>query len=86
MVVGMGLVLGLAWAGFGVGAAGQEAAPAKPRVSGQPLTAEQLAIYKLILKGWMDNGKHAVHLGIETDPFPSDELAGEESCGKGAEP
>ena len=81
MVLGLGLALG--WAGFAVGAAGQEAAQPKPKVSDQSLSAEQLAIYKLILKGWMDNGKHAVHLGIETDPFPLDELTGDQSCGKG---
>jgi hypothetical protein len=81
MVLGLGLALG--WAGFAVGAAGQEAAQPKPKVSDQALSAEQLAIYKLILKGWMDNGKHAVHLGIQTDPFPLDELTGDQSCGKG---
>jgi hypothetical protein len=51
----------------------------KPVVSDKPLTAEQLAIYHEVLKGWMDDGKQAVHLAIETVPLEEDA----KSCIKG---
>jgi hypothetical protein len=51
----------------------------KTVVSDKPLTAEQLAIYHEVLKGWMDDGKQAVHLAIETVPLEEDA----KSCVKG---
>lgn len=39
---------------------------AKPAVSDQPLSAEQLAIYRAILSGWADDGKQPVHLANQT--------------------
>jgi hypothetical protein len=50
----------------------------KPKVSEQPLTAEQLAIYREILKDWMNDGKHPVHLAIFTTPLENDA----ENCDK----
>jgi hypothetical protein len=38
----------------------------KPKVSDAPMTSEQLAIYRIVLNGWMDNRKHPVHLSIQT--------------------
>ena len=34
-------------------AAAQESAETKPKVSDQPLTAEQLAVYRVVLHGWI---------------------------------
>jgi hypothetical protein len=61
---------------------GQQGEP-KPILSDQPLSADQLAIYRAILGGWMDNGKgtHAVHLAIQTTPFHLDDM--DADCGKG---
>jgi hypothetical protein len=63
------------------------AAPAQnaqvtPVVSDQPLSADQLAVYREILGGWMDNAKgtHAVHLAIFTAPFQLEEM--DADCGK----
>lgn len=51
----------------------------EPIVSDKALTAEQLAIYREVLKGWMDDGKSPLHLSIQTVPIDRDELA----CMKG---
>jgi len=44
----------------------------KPRVSSDPLTAEQLAVYKVVLHGGIDDGKSIVHLQSLTEVFPED--------------
>src|SRR5579863_8506343 len=49
--------------------AGREAKTATLTVSDEPLSAEQLAVYHVILTGWVDDGKQAVHLGDRTVPF-----------------
>jgi len=49
-----------------------EASDAKPKVSGKPLSAEQLAIYREILKDWQDDGKHRVNLSVQTIPPEKD--------------
>lgn len=54
------------------GAQNSESDDAKPVVSDKPLSAEQLAIYRLILKGWMVDGKHVIHLSIQTVPLEKD--------------
>ena len=51
---------------------GQETKESKPKVSDQPLAAEQLAIYRAILAGWVDDGKEPVHLAIQTVPLDED--------------
>jgi hypothetical protein len=66
-------------------AVGQESHDFKPTVSNQPLSGEQLAIYKIILHGWMDDGKGSFNLGIETVPLELDGPSGGESCAKGLE-
>lgn len=53
----------------------------KPSVSPDPLTAEQLAVYKTILHGWMDDDKSNVNLASQTDVFP----ASSSDCLKGME-
>jgi hypothetical protein len=63
-------------------AAALHAQEAKPKVSDKPLTAEQLAVYRVILHGWTDDGKSTVNLGIETGPLSTGASdAGE--CAKG---
>jgi hypothetical protein len=47
----------------------------RPILSDQALSDDQLAIYRLILAGWMENGKHPVHLAIQTLPLDPTEGA-----------
>jgi len=55
----------------------------KPKVSDAPLTSEQLAIYRIVLNGWMNNGqgKHPVHLSVETTLPASSDM--DVDCAKG---
>lgn len=64
------------------GTADGQRAEAKPLVSDRPLSAEQLAIYRAVLGGWMDNaeGTHTVHLAIQTAPFHLGDM--DADCGK----
>jgi hypothetical protein len=71
--------------GFAGLAAAQEFAETKPKVSDQPLTAEQLAIYRTVLHGWMENEVSAINLSIQTVPLTADGLFGYEGCDKGLE-
>jgi hypothetical protein len=66
-------------------AAAQEAGETKPRVSDQPLTAEQLAVYRVVLHGWMDNEQRAINLSIQTIPFPTSKAFDAGDCGKDLE-
>ena len=66
-------------------AEGQESHDSKPKVSEQPLNGEQLAIYKIVLHGWMDDGKEPFNLGVETVPLELDGPSGGESCAKDLE-
>ena len=63
-------------------AAAQESAETKPRVSDQPLTAEQLAVYRTVLHGWMENEVSAINLSIQTIPFPISGGFDASDCGK----
>jgi len=76
------LALMLFFAGL---AAAQEAAEAMPKVSDQPLTAEQLAVYRTVLHGWMENELSAINLSIQTVPLAASGLFGYEGCDKGLE-
>jgi hypothetical protein len=60
----------------------QEAPKAPPTVSDKSLTPDELAIYSIILRYWMDNGKgkHVVHLAVKTMPFYLDDM--DRNCGK----
>jgi hypothetical protein len=60
-------------------AIGQEA---RSKVSEAPLTAEQLAVYRSILQGWVGDSKGAVYLAAQTIPLDVDEFS-KEGCGKG---
>lgn len=55
----------------------------KPRISSDPLTAEQLAVYKVVLHGWMDDGKSTVHLQAQTEAFPTSGAFDSSDCLKG---
>jgi hypothetical protein len=74
------MVVILAAAGL---AAAQEAAETKPKVSDQPLTAEQLAVYRVVLHGWMENEVSVINLSIQTVPFPTSGAFDAGDCGKG---
>jgi hypothetical protein len=76
------LALMLYFAGLAVA---QEAVDAKPKVSDQPLTAEQLAVYRTVLHGWMENELSAINLSVQTVPLTTSGLFGYEGCDKGLE-
>ena len=63
-------------------AAALEAAETKPKVSDQPLTAEQLAVYRTVLHGWMDNELSTVNLSVQTIPYPTSGAFDAGDCGK----
>lgn len=63
-------------------AAAQEAAETRPKVSDQPLTAEQLVVYRVVLHGWMENEVSAINLSIQTIPFPTSGAFDAGDCGK----
>jgi hypothetical protein len=67
---------------FAGSAAAQEAAETKPKVSDQPLTAEQLAVYREVLHGWMENEVSTINLSIQTVPFPISGALDAGDCGK----
>ena len=51
----------------------------KPQVSGEPLTTEQIAVYRVVLKDYMNGSDGALNLANLTEPF--DQLG--EACLKG---
>src|SRR5208337_2190607 len=63
-------------------ATAQEDAESKPKVSDQPLTAEQLAVYRVVLHGWMENEVSAINLSVQTIPFPTSGAFDAGDCGK----
>ncbi len=76
-------VLVLAAAGI---AAGQDDQQAKPKVSDKPLTAEQLAVYRVVLGRWMAQEMPALNLAIQTVPLGDTGPTGDEECAKGSGP
>jgi hypothetical protein len=66
-------------------AAAQEAAETKPKVSDQPLTAEQLAVYRTVLHGWMENEVSVINLAVQTIPYPTSGAFDAGDCGKDLE-
>ncbi|MFP5235692.1 MAG: hypothetical protein ACLGSD_07300 [Acidobacteriota bacterium] len=60
-----------------------QSAEPKPKVSPDPLTSEQLAVYKAVLHGWMDDGESTVRLQAVTDPFPTGGAFDSRDCLKG---
>ena len=61
-------------------AAGQQG---EPKVSSRPLTAEQLAVYRAVLHGWMDNEVLVVNLADKTEPVRTSGPMSDEGCAKG---
>jgi len=62
---------------------GQQSPDTKPKVSDKPLTAEQLAVYRVVLHGWMDDGKQTVNLAVQTVQLETSGPTGDEDCEKG---
>jgi len=52
-------------------AAGQDDPEARLKVSDKPLTAEQLAVYRVVLGNWMAQEMPALNLAVQTVPFPT---------------
>ncbi|MGB8261953.1 MAG: hypothetical protein WCE75_16455 [Terracidiphilus sp.] len=79
--------VGLAWVAAAVlflPALAQEQKPeAAPKPSETPLSAEQLAVYRVVLHGWMENEVSGVNLAITTEPWREDGPFGAGDCGKG---
>ncbi|MGA2635170.1 MAG: hypothetical protein ABSF16_13125 [Terracidiphilus sp.] len=72
-------VLVLAAAGF---AAGQDDQQPKLKVSDKPLTAEQLAVYRVVLGSWMAQEMPALNLSIQTVPLGDTGPTADQSCFK----
>ena len=72
------VVFSLPFPGFG---RAQQTEP-KPIVSDKPLTADELAAYRVVLGDFMDNskGRHPVILAIQTAPFYLSDM--DAGCGK----
>ena len=64
-------------------ASGQDSTEAKPKVSDKPLTAEQLAVYRVVLGSWMAQEMPALNLAAETVPLGDTGPTADESCSKG---
>jgi hypothetical protein len=61
-------------------AAGQQG---EPKLSSTPLTAEQLAVYRAVLHGWMENEVRVVNLADITEPVRTSGAMSDEFCAKG---
>jgi hypothetical protein len=61
----------------------QQARQAKSKAKDAPLTAEQLAVYQVVLHDWIDDGKAPVNLAMQTVPFASTGAFDATACGKG---
>jgi hypothetical protein len=57
----------------------------KPKVSEKPVTAEQLAIYRLVLGDWIQHGWRSVNLAVQTVPLDATGPSGDSECTKGLE-
>ena len=56
---------------------------APTQAGGQPLTAEQLAVYRAVLEDWMQGGWPTVNLAFVTQPLPFDGPSSAQGCAKG---
>ncbi len=70
-------------AGLAPCAGAQQAAPAAPKVSDQPLSTEQLAVYRSILTMRTKDGPSPLNLVAETDVFPMEGTFDARECLKG---
>jgi len=75
--------LTLLTAGFTHPLGAQKTVPAAPKLSDQPLGAEQLAVYRFILTGPMKEGPDPLSLVAQTDPFPTEAAFDTRECLKG---
>jgi len=66
-------------------ASGQDNQETKLKVSDKPLTAEQLAVYRVVLGSWMAQEMPALNLAVQTVPLGETGPAGDEECTKGLE-
>ncbi len=57
--------------------------PAPPKVSDQPLTVEQLAVYHAMLVNWFQGEKATVNLADRTDPIDANDDSFDKKCLKG---
>jgi hypothetical protein len=64
-------------------AEGQVTRNTKLEVSQNPLTAEQLAVYRAVLSDWMAREMPALNLSVQTVPLESTGPSGDEDCAKG---
>jgi hypothetical protein len=55
----------------------------KPKVSDEPLTLEQLAVYRAVLMSWFNNQERALNLAVQTDPIDPSDASFDRSCMKG---
>jgi hypothetical protein len=73
-------MLMLALAGSAIAQNDQEA---KLKISDKPLTAEQLAVYRVVLGSWMAQEMPALNLAIQTVPLGDTGPTVDEGCTKG---
>ena len=64
-------------------AAGQDNQEPKLKVSDKPLTAEQLAVYRVVLGSWMAQEMPALNLAVQTVPLGDTGPTADEICSKG---
>jgi len=64
-------------------AAAQQTQDSKIKVSDKPLSAEQLAVYRAVLAGWMGQDVPAMNLAIQTEPLEEQGPEGDADCAKG---
>ena len=55
----------------------------RPKVSDQPFTAEQIAVYRALLTSWYEGDKAAINLAIQTDPIDPNDDSFDKTCLKG---
>ncbi len=76
-------VVALLVVGFASSSIAQQAAPVVPKVSEQPLTAEQLGVYKFVLTHWMSDEVSPLNLVIQTAVFSLEDASDAQACLKG---
>jgi len=77
--VGLTLAVAAAAAGMGLVAGAQEGMP-KAKVSGQPLTAEQLAVYRGFFTSWFKEQPAEANLSEVTVPIDEDDAGSDGRC------
>jgi hypothetical protein len=59
--------------------------PPKPQVSKDPLTAEQIAVYRAVLQDYTNGSRSPLNVANRTEPLEKSELFSDKSCVKGLE-